>query len=72
MPTNKTEAEILTEEIERLKRRLAKLSMDHLEITGVVIKPQGANLKKCNKDDEEERMVQQSDGSFKLKCVKKL
>lgn len=70
MPTPKTDADKLTAEIKRFKKRLEKINLTHLEISGVVIKPSG-HSKKCG-DDEEARMIQQPDGSFRLKCVKKV
>lgn len=70
MPAPKTDAEKLTTEIQRFRKRLAKINLSHLEVSGLVIKP-SAIAKKCGAD-EEARMVQQPDGSFRLKCVKKI
>lgn len=67
MPIKKSEEDILTAEMLRFKRRLAKLKLDHLTISDLTVKDNSANLR-C-RTGFEPRMVKQSDGSFKLKCV---
>jgi hypothetical protein len=73
MPAKKTEAEIIMAELVKMNERLAKKNLGHLEITDLTVKPRLINSDDppC-RDGYEPRMKKMPDGSFKLKCVRKL
>ncbi len=70
MATKKTEEDLLTAELLRLRKRLAKMNLSHLEVAGFTVKPVSKAL--FCKPGFEPRMVKMPDGSFKLQCRKKI